>query len=425
MRSTVVHENADPDGGDPIRETASGRLPAVVLLGGEANALSVGRSLHRTGVRVYAVGRAGSRVRHSRRIGWLGGIPAGAPAEDWLPLLASRRLDGAVLLAGSDDGLELILRNRDELLRRFVLDLSNPEAQRIMLDKLATYEAARDAGLDTPRFWSVSDASDLKNLRDALIYPLIVKPRLSHRFQARFTRRKFFVAHDFAEAGARVAQALSMGLDVLLVEKIPGGDDQLCSYYTYIDERGRHLFHFTKRIIRRFPRNMGPATCHTTALVPELRPLAEKLFRHVDLRGLANVEFLRDERDGSLKLIECNARFTAANQLVADAGYDLGRFVYRRLTGGTPQSLGPFRAGLGYWYPLDDFRAFLALRAERELTFGSWLRSVRHVRTLPFFAWDDPLPSWLGELDRLRRAGRARYGNGATGVPAGTAAVTP
>ena len=60
---------------------------------------------------------------------------------------------------------------------------------------------------------------------------------------------------------------------------------------------------------------------------------ALRLFRHVGLRGLANVEFKLDPRDGQYKLIECNARFTAANGLVAKSGIDLGRFVYCRAVG--------------------------------------------------------------------------------------------
>ena len=54
--------------------------------------------------------------------------------------------EGAVLLAASDEGIELLLEHRAGLAARFRLDLCHPEAQRRMLDKLLTYEAAREAG---------------------------------------------------------------------------------------------------------------------------------------------------------------------------------------------------------------------------------------------------------------------------------------
>ena len=60
---------------------------------------------------------------------------------------------------------------------------------------------------------------------------------------------------------------------------------------------------------RVYPVTSGPGCHHITDWIPELREPALRLFRQAGLRGLANVEFKRDDRDGQLKLIECNARF--------------------------------------------------------------------------------------------------------------------
>ncbi len=43
---------------------------------------------------------------------------------------------------------------------------------------------------------------------------------------------------DEAELRAHHAELTEAGLAVMLVEQIPGGDDLLCSYYTYLDESG-------------------------------------------------------------------------------------------------------------------------------------------------------------------------------------------
>jgi len=174
-----------------------------------------------------------------------------------------------------------------------------------MLDKLCTYRAAVAAGVPTPRFWAVASADDVAALGGELVYPLIVKPRRSHVFEARFGR-KFFVPESFQETVDAVTVALEAGSEVLLMELIPGADDQLSSYYTYLDDVGQPLFEFTKRIIRRHPVNMGPATYHVTDLIPALRDPALALFRQVGLCGVANVEFKLDPRDGTLRLIECN-----------------------------------------------------------------------------------------------------------------------
>lgn len=370
-----------------------GNWPAAILLGGLANALSVARSLGRNGIRVYVLNDPTSHVRFSRYCRWLSIPWKGNDERTWSDFLLSpraRKYHGAVLLACSDAGIRTIARNRDALAERFLLDESNPVAQLDMLNKLSTYERATAAGVPTPRYWQVNRRQDLLDWKDQLVFPLIVKPLWSHLFAL---GGKFFWANDFNELLQRYQTVNQAGIEVMLVEKIPGPDTLLCSYYTYLDEHGTPLFHFTKRVIRRYPENMGEACCHITDWNPEVRDLSLKLFRAAGLRGLANAEFKRDQRDGQLKLIECNARFTAANCLVDECGFDLGMFVYNRAVGRPQRSLTHYRRGVGLWYPLADFRAYLELRRQGKITFPQWLASLMHPSIVPHFRWHDPLPT--------------------------------
>lgn len=322
----------------------------------------------------------------------------------WATFLLGNRSDplrGAVLLACSDAGIELLIEHREELAERFVLDVSNPSAQRCLLSKLATYAAAADAGVPTPRFWPVRDEETVRAHEADYVYPLIVKPLFSHHFQRVF-HEKFFRVTGYDELLEAYARVLEHDIDVVLLEEIPGPDDRLCSYYTYIDEDGRPLCDFTKRVIRRYPENRGPACYHITDWNPEARDLGLRLFRHVGLRGVGNVEFKRDDRDGQLKVIECNARFTAGNALLAASGYDIALFVYNRLSGADqPPLLGRgYELGLHYWFPVQDAYAFRELKAKGQIGWGGWLRSLAHRQVTPYFRWDDPLPA-LFEMGRF------------------------
>ncbi len=382
-------------------------LPPAILLGGSHGALSVARSLGRRGIAVHAVNHPDSAVLGSRYVRPEpidAGVPFAQGAMQRLRRLALGCPPGSVLLAASDDGIEVLLDNREELGERFRLDLCDPEAQRRMLDKRLTYEAAREAGVAAPRFWVASSREDLDRVRSELVFPLLVKPRLSHLFQLRF-RGKFLEVGGpdaLAEALAVVERA---AVSAILVEKIPGPDCELCSYYTYLDQQGDPLFHFTKRIIRRHPPNMGLACLHVTDHVEGIREPALRLFRQVGLRGLANVEFKRDARDGELKLIECNARFTAANRLVERAGVDLAWLVYARLVGLPLPPLDDFRDGLRLWSPGRDLLAFLALRRRGDLGLGGWLRSIARPATFPIFSLGDPGPTAGEALRRARKLG--------------------
>ncbi len=398
----------------------------VLLDGAAGTAISVARSLGRAGVDVYLLGRPDSPAALSRHATHV--ARRCRDAAGWTAFLlgdASEPLRGAVLLACSDAALELVIERRAELADKFVLDISDVGAQRAMLDKLATYKAAREAGVPTPRFWEAASEEQLLGQAAEYVFPLIVKPLFSHRYEA-LSHDKFLYARDFDELLAAYRKAGADQLEVMLVEEIPGPDDLLCSHYTYVDGAGVPTFDLTKRIIRRYPEHRGLACYHITDWNPEVRDLGRRLLAHVGLRGLANIEFKRDLRDGQLKLIECNARFTAANGLLTAAGCDLAPFVYQRLLGAAPEAPGGpeapgYRLGRRLWNPGKDLRAFLALREQGRLGLGDWLAGVAHRQVFYYFRWDDPWPAVVltgraaGRAVRaaLRRAEAARRGAGA------------
>jgi D-aspartate ligase len=408
---------------NPIEATSGGErkakwpdagrgLPPVIVLDGRMNAVSIARSLARLKIPVYALSVADSPAKYSRYVRWISTPKTNEPAAAWADFLLgpqSDHLRGAVLIVAGDIGLDVLMGHRAALAERFRLDIVNPAAQECMLNKLSTYRAAEAAGVPTPRFWRAHSIEQMRALRGELVFPLLVKPTLSHLFQ-----KQFGVKHVTVETFDGLLEALravdGAESEVMLVEKIPGPDDRLCSYYTYLDAEVTPQFDFTKRIIRRYPIGEGNACYHVTDHNPEIRGLALALFRHVGLVGFANVEFKRDERDGRLKLIECNARFTASDCLISRSGFNLARFVYKRIVGLPSESLPTYRRGLRLWYPIDDFLAYRELRRRGEMTFWQWLSSIAHRQTLPLFRFRDPLPTLVNETCRVKRIARRLVG---------------
>jgi D-aspartate ligase len=382
-------------------------LPPALILDGDHNALSIARSLAAAGVQVYAINYPQAVVRYSRFCKWID-LPEGRAIgpETWIDYLLgskSDHLQGAVLLAASDEAIELIVQHRQALAGRFTLDLSNPVAQLCMLDKLCTYRAAQAANVPTPKFWVAETREQIRKLEAELVFPLILKPILGHKFNKKFGG-SYLVAYAFNELLDKFDAIDCAGIRTFLVELIPGPDDKLCSYYTYLDEDGKNLINFTKRVIRRYPVNMGGSTYHITDNVPGIQELALALFRQVGLRGVANVEFKLDERDGQLKLIECNARFTAADCLLAASGVNLPLFVYNRLIGRAPSPPSEWRIGVRLWKPVGDFRAYRQLSRMGSFTFKAWRSSILHRQIFPVFRWNDPLPAIISCTRLVRYA---------------------
>jgi D-aspartate ligase len=376
--------------------------PPVLLLGGGPIGLSIARSLAPLGVTMFALMPPNQPLQFSRHAQW---IPLPGPGREFwercLDFLTGPQSDsfaGAVLLPTEDEAVCLVTEHREALMKKFLLDRSNPRAQRLMLDKIGTYRAAREAGVPTPRFWTPRTLEELRKLKGELVFPLIVKPRFSHQFRRRFDGVRHFTARDFREAEQAFERAAAAGLETFLVEKIPGPDSLSSSYYTYLDEAGRARFHFTKRVLRRYPRNMGPTTAHVSDFVPDVEQYSLRLLRHIGLQGVANLEHKLDPRDGVRKLIECNARFSGGNQLVRKSGVNIAEVVYCEITGRPAPEFRAFRKGVRMWHPREDFAAFRELHSLGEITFGQWVASILHLHTFSVWSWNDPFPAvgmWL------------------------------
>jgi D-aspartate ligase len=372
-------------------------LTPVLILGGKENSLAVTRNLGQLGIAVRVSGPANCWGMYSRYCRESFPLSPGANTADfWRRLLLSedRSLDGHILFACSDDAIEFRAAHDEELSRRYILDASSPNQQLALLDKRQTLELAAKAGIDAPRYWTIKSEADVDHLERVAVFPLLVKPVHSHKFVRIFGHKLFIVENSLQVLRQKVALALSLGLEILVVEMIPGPDDLLSSYYTYVGADGRYLFHLTKRVLRRYPANRGNACYHITEWLPETAKAGRHFFDAISLRGLGNVEFKRDPRDGKLKLIEVNARFTAPHQLLVSAGAPLDLVAYCELTGQPVPQFDGYREFLRLWFPLRDFLSFLELRRRRQLSFSDWLCSL--PTSLPVSAlWrlTDPWPA--------------------------------
>ena len=383
--------------------------PPAIILGGTGNAVSVARSLAAAGVEVYALGTGTwDPVRYSRACRHYVATEGGETTQRrWLEWL-EQGPHGAVVLPCDDDGVELIARHRADLVDRGYRPYEADDAVLLaMIDKSATHELAAKAGVPTPRTVTVKNMDGLTKAIDEIGLPCALKPLHSHVFRRRIGRVKAVVVHDADELSRTFARFSAQGVALLATEIIPGDDARFASYYSYLDEAGEPLFHFTKRKVRQFPTGFGGACYEVSQWDEEVATLGLRFFQGIGLRGLANVEFKRDPRDGGLKLIECNHRFTASNELIRIAGIDLALFVYNRLVGRATPETRTYRDGVHLWYPIEDFRSFWSSRRSGQTTVGAWLGSFDRPH-FPIFRWSDPTPT-LSNVSRVFNRVRSRH----------------
>jgi predicted ATP-grasp superfamily ATP-dependent carboligase len=399
----------------------------AVLLGGDATAVPVARSLGRAGIRVHALGGSSDPVRRSRYVAEYVDLGAGdgfqERALEWL--IARAPADGVVLPC-SDEGLELVAWNRAALEERGLAPIEADDQKLLdVLDKERTHELAVEHGIPVPPTATVSSAEELRQAVDEIGFPCALKPLHAHEFRRHF-EGKGFVADSWSDLEEFFRLSEEAGVEMLVTEMVHG-PDRYHSSYTYLDEHGEPLFTFTKQKLRQYPITFGAGVYHVMDWNEEVSDLGMRFCRSVGLRGLLNVEFKRDSRDGRLVLIECNHRFTASSALHLAAGLDVPLFVYNRLTGRPLPHVGrPYKEGATLWYPLDDFRAFKEYRRRGEMTTLQYVRSVARPQRFSVASVSDPGPLVLAVKPRVRglwRRIRRRLGLGRREERAGTVAT--
>lgn len=404
-----------------------GSRPAV-LLGGDGTAVPVARSLGRAGIPVHALGGRPDPVRRSRHVVQYVDIGGGEGVQErsleWLMGTATP----SVILPCSDEGLELVARNRDALTGRGHIPIEADDQRLLdMLDKERTHELAVEHGISVPRTRTIHDADELRQAVEEIGFPCALKPLHAHEFRRVFDG-KGFVADTWSDLEEFFRLSEQAGVEMLVTEMVRG-PDRYHSGYCYLDEHGESLLLFTKQKLRQYPITFGAGVYHVMDWNDEVAELTLRFSRAVGLRGLVNVEYKRDSRDGRLMLIEANHRFTASTALHLAAGLDVPLFVYNRLTGAPLPHVGrPYKEGATLWYPLDDYRAFKEYRRRGEMTTLEYLRSVARPQSFSIASLSDPGPLLLALKPRVRglwRRIRRRLGLGGSadrGVSAGPAA---
>ena len=301
---------------------------------------------------------------------------------------------GSILFACSDDALEFFSESRAELEQNFVLDDTTPEEITTFLDKKKTLKLAESVGLSIPKFWALSDVDDARRIKEDIVFPVIVKPLASHIFQRQFPGRKYLLADNYDELLTHLNAVFDLGIDVIVNEKIPGPDDLASSYNAYYDRSGNRLYQFTKQVVRRSPYNEGTGSCHRAVWDEETAREGEKFFRAINYTGMANIEFKKDLRDGQLKVIECNVRFTLAVALLVRGGMDVPYLIYRHLSGNPLPIHSDYDQNCWLWNPVQDFFAYRELSEMKTLGLMGWIKSVAHRKMVfPFFSATDPWPA--------------------------------
>ncbi len=394
-----------------------GREPAAFILGdGRCHALGFARSLGRKGIPTLILDTVKGIGVRSRYCLGLRGDTVGDESKllAFLERIGNRLPTKGVLIPTADPYVLLISRNRSLLSKYYDFVLAEGSAVERLANKQSQYQYAASIGVPIPKTYALESSHDIKEVADTVNYPCIIKPVYSDPW-ARYRQsagvkvwKKLAHVESPLELVQAYRQMAKSGVGLVVQERIGGDDDQIYALDTYFSRDSEPLAIFVRRKLRQWPVNYGGA-CHSMSTYQrEVLELGLKLLKSINYRGLANIEFKKDPRDGQFKLMEINVRGSAQVGLAVDSGVDIPNIVYKDALHEALDPVDSYKEGLK-WIDLGtDFGSFLHYYWTKQLGFWSWLRSVKETDSYAYFAWDDPWPfvfrglQLLGSVPQLR-----------------------
>jgi len=289
-----------------------------------------------------------------------------------------------VLIVPEEETLSLVLRERDRL----------PDAVQVIGGPSGDFERARDkaealAAADaleqTALAWCrANDDGTVPDAAAGLPFPVVVKPRIGSG-----ARGMRYVDTPDALAGVVREVTASHGPVVVQEAMPPGGTGLGASLF--IDHDGRTRAAFCHRRIREYPVRGGAATCAESIHAPGLVKEAQRLCKHLGLRGFVMVEFRRDPRDRLIKLIEINPRLGGSLALAEACGVNFPAIAYRAALGAPAESPPPYEAGVRLRFLVPGDLLHFLRHPQRMQLEPPWWSSARQARW-----WDEWEPGDAG-----------------------------
>lgn len=303
----------------------------VLITNGQLRkALAAVRSLGSKGIEVYVAEE--TRFCPSAFSKYCRGVfvhpsPSHKPEEfhRWLvKTIEGKKID--ILYPMDDNTISVVMKHRREYERICKMLLPPEEGFYTAFDKGRFSEAAREAGIDCPLTYTPESLEDMDSISGRIQYPVMIKPRFSSGTRGiRFAGSQKELVENYREVNSRFQLPV-------IQEYLGNGSmyDVTLLFNRESELRGSFVYNE----VRKFPVDRGPSTVQKSIWMPELVEKCEAFLKKLGWVGVADLEFMQDEKSGKLKLIEINPRYWNSLFAAINAGIDFPWLQYLIITEG-------------------------------------------------------------------------------------------
>lgn len=258
--------------------------------------------------------------------------------------IAAENPDLTIIPLTNNDGyVQTMSAQRDTLGENVVVAHESPEMLQKISDKNHFNAVCEAAGAQTPGT-IVLDFATSKPSADQVTfsYPIIVKPADSalHNALSMPGKRKLYEVESVAQLRDLIDRLAAAGFkgEMLAQDLIPG--DDLLSVTIYRARDGQITLARTSKVLLQDPRPafLGIPDVQVVQDMPDVVAASARILETAGYYGFANLDAIRDPRDGSVKFFEVNPRYGRNCFYATASGANVAEQLVSDLINGQPKS---------------------------------------------------------------------------------------
>lgn len=389
-------------------ERAQPDWPPVVVAGAYQTGVGLMRNLLRRGVRAYAFdctrGQTGFRSAYGKT--FLCPNPDSEPAA-WVEFMQqlSRDLgERPVLIPSADQFVTAISAHAAALTDHFIFLPAASATQALLATKERQYAIAAAHGLKTARTEYITSAHELRRFGETARFPCLIKPDHCREWEVMpaghlLRGQKLALAASLPILMEHYESVVQYTPKLVVQEVIEGPDTAKLCYISCYGRSGVRLGSCVVRQVRTDPIYFGSASVVEPVDDIEADQVSDQFLQSIGYSGICELELKRDTRDGEVKLIEANPRYSVTSDAAPHTGVDIGWLHYLDLLGYPVQPVRPTNFHFRHIALRRDFSTFRSYIKAGLLTWGDFFRSYRGP--VHFFDFDrrDRRVTWTTLVD--------------------------
>ena len=303
----------------------------------------------------------------------------------------------SVIFLASDQDMIITSRHRDILKDYFLFTFPPHELLDTLLNKEKFINLAYDNNLPIPKSKKILSGKNIKEATKDFDFPFIIKPSWrDDNWLTKFHEQKILHINSKRDIEQQISIIETVDTKFLIQEIIPGSEKNIICSFAILDDNSQPIEIGHCRKIHQYPAYFGNTSLAEPIIDDEVEELSLKIFKILQLKGYASIEYKKDQRDGKLKILEITpGRFNRQFAVTNLVGLNLPYALYNYLLGREHKSSKIVYSKARWVSEINELRTIKTYIKSKEHSLIDWIKELWRINWFEIFDRRDIRPFFI------------------------------